>query len=206
MEATQSRAPSVSPHLLQKKHWTEAELTADFEADHVSLFTLWREDLRAHQGKFSSAGFHAIFVHRLGRRAHRWPIVLKLPALIIYSLLYFVVRNIYGTEIPWSARIGRRFRIAHHCGIVIHHNCRIGNDCIVRQNTTIGAGSYESAHFGPILCDNVELGAGSAVIGKIKVHEGVRLGPGAVAMMNVPAGATVFAPPSRVVVMQRKEN
>ena len=54
--------------------------------------------------------------------------------------LSFIVRNVYGIELYPTARIGRRFCIAHQHGIVIHKLAMIGDDCLVRQGVTIGAG------------------------------------------------------------------
>ena len=48
---------------------------------------------------------------------------------------------------------------------------------------------------GPTLGNGVNIGANAVLIGKIEIGDGATIGPNAVVTMNVPAGATVFAPP-----------
>lgn len=44
----------------------------------------------------------------------------------------------YGCDIGLGARIGKGLMLPHHAGIVIHGNVDIGENVIIRQNTTIG--------------------------------------------------------------------
>ena len=48
--------------------------------------------------------------------------LLRAPLSVAYRLLYRGVRNGYGIEVPYSARIGRRVTIEHQSDIVIHGN------------------------------------------------------------------------------------
>ena len=45
----------------------------------------------------------------------------------------------------------------------------------------------------------VEVGCGAAILGQVTIGDGARIGPNAVVMTNVPAGATVFAPSPRII-------
>src|SRR3954470_3579271 len=162
------------------------------------LFRL-REDWRVHHRDSSLPGFRALAAYRLGawRRAHSSAAVRAALAIPSRMLLRFA-RNHYGIELYSTARIGRRVSIAHQGGIVIHELAEIGDDVIIRQGCTVGAVSDDRFE-APVLEDGVELGAGSVVLGPVRVGRAARIGPNAVVMRNVPPGAIVLAPPSRVV-------
>ena len=51
---------------------------------------------------------------------------------------------------------------------------------------------------GPTLGNNVDVGAGAMILGKVNVGDGARIGANAVVMMNVPAGAMAVAQPARI--------
>jgi serine O-acetyltransferase len=111
-----------------------------------------------------------------------------------------VIRNFYGIELYWSSEIGRRVEIAHQGTIALHPHCRIGDDCVIRQGSTIGASEErDPSSEAPILGDNVQVGAGAMVLGKIKIGNNVRIGPNAVVTTDVPDNSTVMAPPSRII-------
>ena len=57
----------------------------------------------------------------------------------------------------------------------------------------------------PKLGKRVEVGVNAVVIGAISVGDGVRIGPNAVVMTNVPAGAIVTAPLSRIMLPPKRK-
>ena len=165
----------------------------------AGVVRLVREDLWTHGGEWSRPGFHAMAAYRLGFWLPHAPGLARLVLRPLYCVLYVWARNVYGIELPATAVVGRRLRFSHQSGIVIHTHARIGDDCVIRQNVTIGAPNVQNLAAAPVLGDRVELGAGAAIIGRVTVGDGVRIGPNAVVMSNVPAGSTVFAPNSRTV-------
>jgi serine O-acetyltransferase len=168
------------------------------------LFELIREDYRVHQSDWTLPGFRAVAVHRFGvwsRGVH--PRLLRAPFSVIYKSLYRYVRNHYGIELPRTTQVGRRLTIGHQGGIVIHPVARIGNDCIIRHNVTLGAATVETVQRGPTLMDRVEVGCGAVIMGNIVIGDDVRIGPNAVVTMNVPAGSTVVASPPRIVQLKK---
>ena len=86
---------------------------------------------------------------------------------------------------------------------MIHHFSKIGDDCLIHQNVTLGAATDETIDRGPILGNRVEIGAGAALIGGVVIGDDVRIGPNAVVTMNIPAGSTVVAPPPRIFQMKK---
>ena len=90
--------------------------------------------------------------------------------------------------------------IGHHQGVILGTSAVIGDDCLVRQNVTLGQSNDEHRENDmPVVGNNVHLGAGATVIGPVRIGDGARIGPGAIVSRNVPAGATVFAPPARTI-------
>lgn len=165
----------------------------------IGLLKMIAEDWRTHSKTLTKAGLQTLVIHRFGKWAsqQRRPVWLLLS--IIYRPAYWFVRNCYGIELPHSTVVGRRVLIAHQSGIVIHHNAVIGDDCLIRQNCTIGGATHETADAAPALGKGVHLGAGSVLLGRIEIGDNARIGPNAVVMTSIPSGATVFAPAPRVI-------
>ncbi|ENB5600808.1 serine acetyltransferase, partial [Escherichia coli] len=61
----------------------------------------------------------------------------------------------YGCDIGLGARIGKGFVLPHHSGVVIHGNVKIGENVIIRQNTTIGEKESDSRENYIVIGDNV---------------------------------------------------
>jgi len=163
-------------------------------------------DDREVNGGWMKPGFHAIAVARLGAwsksaDAPRWA---ARPSQAIFCRIGFLaVRGMYGIELPHTVTLGRRVRIAHQSGIVVHPFAVIGDDCILRQGVSLGAGAGDDpqmfAKQAPQLGRGVSLGAGAVVVGRVKIGDGVTVGPNATVMTHVPAGATVLAQPPRII-------
>jgi len=169
-----------------------------------SLLAQIHEDWIANHRDWTEPGFRALAVHRLGFWAgERSEGFLRSTLLFLYRVLWRYVRNHYGIEIPHTTVIGRRFRIAHQSGIVIHPKTVIGDDCIIRQNVTIGAVTWARFSDAPKLGHRVDIGAGAVILGKVTIGEGARIGPNSVVMSNVPAGATVFVDAPRMIQMEK---
>jgi serine O-acetyltransferase len=163
------------------------------------MLSLVREDFRTNDRSLSYPGFQALAVHRFGNWIAGLPRVLRAIFRPLHTVGSVFVRNVYGIELPWTTRVGRRVRISHQCGIVIHPRTVIGDDCLIRQNVTIGAVSMQRIGGAPRLDVGVEVGAGAVIVGSITVGESARIGPNTVVMTSVPAGAMVVAPPPRVI-------
>lgn len=163
----------------------------------IALIYQIREDWIAHGRQLTRPGFHAIVTHRLGQWNRNLPKALRILVSPLLFAAYCAIRGIYGIELPCTAKIGRRVVIGHQNGIVVHPRAQIGDDCLIRQNVTVGTGMADDA--APKLGRNVRLGAGSVISGDILIDDGAIIGPNAVVTTNVPAGAMIFSAPSRVI-------
>jgi len=166
----------------------------------AGLFALIREDWDRHWRDWTKPGFRAMAMYRFGR----WHLGIRNPLLRkvagrVYKALHRYVRNRYGIELRCSAVVGRRLRIAHQGAIVIHGFAEIGDDCTIYQGVTLGTANDFTPSKAPKLGDRVSVAAGAMVLGKVTVGDGAQIGPNTVVFTDVPAGATVFTPPPRVI-------
>lgn len=157
------------------------------------------EDYRAHGRDWTKPGFRAVAVHRFGvwRMSIRSKI-LRAPLSVLYRVAFRRCRNIYGIELPYSVELGRRVIIEHQGGIVIHGNCRIGDDSIIRQNCTLGVRRLDNPYDAPLIGRNVSIGAGAAILGAIHIGDDSLIGANAVVLSDVPAGSIAFGIPAQV--------
>src|SRR6187549_3244411 len=97
------------------------------------------EDWQAHGMDWTRPGFRAVAVYRFGARLQkRKRGMLSSILWRIYRSMFRYIRNHYGISLPETTIVGRRFKIGHQHGIVIHPKTVFGDDCVVHQNVTIG--------------------------------------------------------------------
>lgn len=165
-----------------------------------NLIPLIAEDFRANGSDWTRPGFRALAVYRFGvwRMSIDNPIVRKFLSAI-YWCMFRHCRNVYGIELPYSAHIGRGVVIEHQGGIVIHGASVIGDRCIIRQNCTLGLKTIEAPDDAPVLDEGVSLGAGAAVLGRIRVGAFAVIGANAVVISDIPARSAAVGVPAYVV-------
>lgn len=74
------------------------------------------------------------------------------------------------------------FRLIHYGPVVIHRFAKIGHNCTILHNVTIG-----KTHKGvPNIGDNVTIGANAVIIGPISIGNNVMIGAGSVVVKDVP--------------------
>jgi serine O-acetyltransferase len=166
------------------------------------FWALVKEDHLVNGRDWTRPGFRAMFMYRFGAWRMGLPGVVRMPMSVLYRWMHRFVRNRYGIELHYTAKIGRRLRIAHQHGIVIHEHATIGDDCTIRQGVTIGS-TLEYSMQGPTVGNGVDIGAGAMILGKVSVGDHARIGANAVIMMNVPANAIAVAQPARIIAPSR---
>lgn len=183
---------------------SEQDPEAGTERPTRPLIAQLREDLATAHGDFLAPGFQAVAVHRFGTWSRSRPALLRPVLGAAYKVGYLVIRNVYGIEIPRTVRLGRRVKIAHQSGIVIHPNAWIGDDCVIRQNVSIGAAAGDAARAhqqAPQLGCGVSVGAGAVIVGAVTIGDGAVIGPNVTVLTSVPAGARVIAAAPRTIRM-----
>ncbi len=166
----------------------------------IRFWEIVREDLDAHDGDWSRAGFQALFVYRFGVwRMRVKPKALRAPLSVMWRTLFAMVRNFYGIELPFSARVGRRVVFEHQHGIVVHGNTEIGDDCILRQGVTLGIRRLDRLAEAPKLGRGVNVGAGAKILGNVVIGDHAEIGANAVVLSDVPARTLVVGVPAHPV-------
>lgn len=193
-------AMESSAAMIEKRDAPDGKAAAAPGEAAPGFWALVKEDYRINGCDWTRPGFRAMFMHRFGvwRMSIRSRL-LRIPFSMIYRWMHRRVRNRYGIELHYTTKIGRRFRIGHQGAMVVHEFAVIGNDCTIRQGVTIGAAGRYSPDEAPVLGDNVDIGAGAIVMGKIRIGDNVKIGPNAVVMTDVPSGSTAVAMPARII-------
>ena len=176
----------------------------DRKQQRPSLLQQIREDWQAHGRDWTKPGFQAVAVHRFGnwRMGIRKKIV-RAPATLLYNNLFRFVRNVYGIELPYTTRLGRRVVIEHQGDIVFHGNAVVGDDCIIRQGVTLGNRRLDRPFDAPHLGAKVNIGAGAKILGAVTIGDHANVGANAVVCDDVDANATVVGIPARPISTAR---
>lgn len=120
------------------------------------------------------------------------------------KLIYYVQYILFNSSVPASCIIGKKTKFAYGgIGVVIHYRAEIGANCMIGQNITIGG---RSGHYDvPKIGNNVEICAGSRVLGPIKVGDNAIIGANAVVIKDVPANAVVAGVPAKIIKFRTNE-
>ena len=163
------------------------------------LFQTIQDDLRTYQGDWTAQGFWALAVHRFGawRYTVRIGLARKLFSLV-YKVLFKAVQILTGVELPCEAAIGRGTRIDHFGGIIVSGYAVIGERCILRQGVTIGLRHVNDV-VAPRLGNDVNIGAGAKILGRVVIGDHVDIGANAVVLSDVPAYSSAVGIPARII-------
>ena len=137
--------------------------TRNGNPDDIGFWTLVAEDYRTNDSDLFSQGFWALFWHRFGNwRMSVRPKLLRAPLSLIYKVMYKLCQWMGGIMLPYTVRVGRRVRIDHFGGMILVAHT-IGDDVIIRQNTTFGIAGTGALQDRPIIGNGVDIGAGGMI-------------------------------------------
>jgi serine O-acetyltransferase len=140
------------------------------------LFRLCQHSKRYRSLKFSVYPWLLVWFSRLGRKL--------------------------GIRLPLSCQVGPGLLIEHWGGIWINPAVSIGANCNLSHNVTLGWAGQEGQKGAPQLGDNVFLGPGAVVLGKIKVGSGALITANSVVLQDVPENGVLMGNPGRVFSQQ----
>ena len=142
-----------------------------------------------------SPGVQAVAVYRFGQWAAARPMPLRIFLDPLFLLGQFLVRALWGIEIPRQARIGPGLYIGHFGGITISPLAVLGARCSISPSITIGMSGYGDRLGVPVIGDNVYIAPGARIFGKVRVGDNVKIGANAVIHKDVPDNAVVVLDP-----------
>jgi serine O-acetyltransferase len=157
---------------------------------------LLAEDFRTYDRDPLAAGFWAVSVHRLGNwRMSIKPKWLRVPATVAYRAAYRGVIALWGIDLPYNMKIGRRFRLGHHgC---VHIGAReIGDDVTIQHSVTIGLIRHNTMRF-PSIGNRVEIGPGAAIVGSVHIGDDSFVGANTVVGRDLLPSSKVMGIPMR---------
>lgn len=151
-------------------------------------------------------GLHAVLLHRL---AHAfWETGFIIPARMISQFN----RALTGIEIHPGAQLGKRVFIDHGMGVVIGETTVVGDDVVIYQAVTLGAGADarkgaetrgKKRH--PTLGSGVIVGSGAEIQGPIYVGNNVQVASGSIVLKDVPDNSVVVGVPGRVIYREGRK-
>lgn len=133
-------------------------------------------------------------------RVERWLYLHHLEPLAWFVQCWIYL--IHNSFVPYKCSIGAGTEFGYKgIGVVIHSDARIGKECLIGTNVTIGGGAAKSrkavleydALRGsvPVIGDRVHICTGAKVIGDIVIGDDVIIGANAVVIHDVPAKTVV---------------
>lgn len=160
------------------------------------------EDLRAKQRLYSQYGGNCSFAKAifadgtLANALYRAQAALSRWHLAPLALLpHWLNKVLNGCVIGVRAQFGPGFVLIHPIGVVINSSTRGGRNVWIESGVVIGDNRGGS----PVLGDDIFVGAGAKIIGRVEVGSDVRVGANAVVLKSVTPGTTVVGIPARPV-------
>ncbi len=138
-------------------------------------------------------GFLALQTHRVGHWL--WGQGRETLAFFLQSRK----SELYAVDIHPAAPIGSGVFMDHATGIVIGETARVGDDVSMLHGVTLGGTGKVFTDRHPKIGNGVLLGAGSKVLGNIKIGDEARVGSGSVVLSDVPPRCSVAGVPAKPV-------
>lgn len=160
------------------------------------MFKDIKEDFRAHGSRWGAQGFWVMVVYRFGRwRYGVRPVLLRKCFSGAYHVLFKLVQVLTGVELPCEVVVGRNFVIDHFGGIIINGFASFGDSCRIRTGVVVGIARVGELS-APQIGNNVDIGVGAKLLGKITIGDNVLVGANAVVVTDVPAGSIAVGVPA----------
>ena len=110
---------------------------------------------------------------------------------------YKIARIISGIQIKRGTIIGEGLFIPHYGTIVVNSRSKIGKNCIIMHNVTLGAKGRGNDLNVPVVGDNVYIGTGAILLGGISIGNNCVVGAGSVVTKDIKEGTTVAGNPAK---------
>jgi serine O-acetyltransferase len=107
--------------------------------------------------------------------------------------------------IDYTADIGPGLYIGHFGQIIVHPKVSIGKNCSLSQGVTIGLSNRGENVGAATIGDEVFIGPGAKVIGKVNIGNRAAIGANAVVLKDVPDQAVAVGVPAKIISYKGSE-
>ena len=137
---------------------------------------------------------------RFAQLANR-SIIMGILLSFYLGFYHIMVEWILGIELPRKTRVGRGLIIYHGQSLVINQGVIIGENCVLRNSTTIGHKVLKDGTLSkcPVIGDRVNIGANVCIIGDISIGNDVTIGAGTVVVKSIPSNCVIVGNPARII-------
>lgn len=145
-------------------------------------------------------GFHCVIAYRFSQMAQRqWrrDKLTGFPLKIIALFLQYGSKFVHHVNLE-EAEFGPGLYIGH-VGTIYVGPTKIGANCSLTHNVTIGIGHSEGATGIPSIGDNCWIGTGSVISGAITIGDSVTIANGSILQRSIPDSCLAAGNPARVV-------
>lgn len=162
-------------------------------------------------------GFHALQTHRVahwlwqkGRKTlgmcffyffYHWVLRISFVALFLHSR----ANAAFQIDIHPGAQLGTGILIDHGTGVVIGETAIVGDNVSMLHKVTLGGTGSQTGSRHPVVGDGVLLGAGSTLLGPIKVGQGANIGASSMVIGDVPEHSVAVGVPARILLRPKPE-
>jgi putative colanic acid biosynthesis acetyltransferase WcaB len=163
----------------------------------MNLFTYLFQDRRANRKNFK--GQLVLFMFRLVGAVNRYILtkIIFFPYLMFYR---YCVAWVWGIELPRKLVIGKGLSLFHGQALVVNNKTVIGENCVLRNSTTIGHKKLADGTFSkcPRIGNRVDIGANVCIIGDVTIGDNVTIGAGTVVVKDIPSNSIAVGNPARI--------
>ncbi len=103
----------------------------------------------------------------------------------------YIARRQTGIEIHPAAKIGKNLFIDHGMGVVIGETAIIGDNVTMYHGVTLGGVSLKKEPRHPIIGNNVVIGSGAKILGRVTIGDNAKIGANQVIREDVPANSII---------------
>ena len=170
----------------------------------MNFFAYLFQDRQANRQNFK--GQFVLFLFRLAQLVNRSMIskVIFYPYLLLYR---YWVDWVWGIELPRKLTVGKGLSLYHGHALVLNQGVIIGDNCTLRNSTTIGHKKLADGTFSacPRIGNSVDIGANVCIIGDVEIGDNVAIGAGSVVIKSIPANSIAVGNPARI-LEKKQEN
>lgn len=169
----------------------------DYFYEHVSKITFWKRFFNEELKKNNKQVSVFLLVFRIGNFSYYCVnfFLFRIILLGISKLLNVLIINwIFGCYLPVETKIGIGLEIGHPLGIVINARSKIGFNCRIEHQVTVG----QNGSFVPIIGNSVYIGAGAKIIGKAEICDNSKIGANAVVNKKFNSSGLIVGIPAKL--------